>query len=52
MADAETAAALLGRIRTDLRFRFGVAEPRHALLMKLQACSRKALPRTIAEAAP
>jgi DNA polymerase-3 subunit epsilon len=49
MADAETAAALLGRIRTDLRFRFGVDEPRHALLMKLQACARKAVPRAIAQ---
>jgi len=47
LADAETAAALLGRIRDDLRLRFGVAEPRHALLMKLQACTRKALPRAV-----
>ena len=47
LADAETAAALLGRIRDDLRGRFGVAEPRHALLMQLQACTRKALPRAI-----
>jgi DNA polymerase-3 subunit epsilon len=47
LADAETAAALLGRIRDDLRLRFGVAEPRHALLMKLQTCARKALPRAI-----
>lgn len=47
LADAETAAALLGCIRDDLRRRFGVAEPRHALLMKLQACTRKALPRAI-----
>jgi DNA polymerase III subunit epsilon len=47
MADAETAAALLGCIRGDLRSRFGVPEPRHELLMKLQACARKALPRAI-----
>jgi DNA polymerase III subunit epsilon len=47
MADAETAAALLGRIRHDLRTRFGVSEPRHELLVKLQACTRKALPRAI-----
>jgi DNA polymerase-3 subunit epsilon len=47
MADAETAAALLGQIRTDLRRQFGVPEPRHALLMKLQACTRKAVPRAI-----
>lgn len=47
LADAETAAALLGRIRGDLRERFGVAQPRHELLMQLQACSRRALPRMI-----
>ncbi len=47
LADAQTAAALLARIRTDLRGRFGVPEPRHALLMKLQACARKAVPRAI-----
>jgi DNA polymerase-3 subunit epsilon len=47
LADAETAAALLGRIRHDLRTRFGVSEPRHELLVKLQACTRKALPRAI-----
>lgn len=47
MADAETAAALWGRIRHDLHSRYGVAEARHALLMQLQACSRKALPRAI-----
>jgi DNA polymerase III subunit epsilon len=47
LADAETAAALLSRIRDDLRSRFGVAEPRHALLMKLQGCTRKGLPRAI-----
>lgn len=47
MADAETAAHLLRQIRSDLRGRFGVAEPRHELLMKLQACARKAVPRAI-----
>jgi DNA polymerase III subunit epsilon len=47
LADAETAAALLSRIRDDLRSRFGVAEPGHALLMRLQVCPRKALPRAI-----
>jgi DNA polymerase III subunit epsilon len=47
MADAETAAYLLGRIRSDLRTQFGVSEPRHELLMKLQACPRKAVPRAI-----
>jgi DNA polymerase-3 subunit epsilon len=47
MADAETAAALWGRIRHDLHSRYGLAEARHALLMQLQACSRKAFPRAI-----
>lgn len=47
LADAEVAAALLGRIRDDLRIRFKVPEPRHALLMKLQACTRKAVPKAI-----
>ena len=47
MADAQTAAALLGQIRTDLRSRWGVPEPRHELLVKLQACARKAVPRAI-----
>jgi DNA polymerase III subunit epsilon len=47
MADAEVAAALLGQIRRDLRSQFGVPEPRHELLMKLQACTRKAVPRAI-----
>jgi len=47
MADAETAAALWGRIRRDLHSRWGVAQAQHALLMQLQACSRKALPRAI-----
>ena len=47
MADAEVAAALLGQIRRDLTHQFGVPEPRHALLMKLQACARKAVPKAI-----
>ena len=47
MADAEVAAALLGRIRDDLRIRFKVPEPKHELLLKLQACTRKALPKAI-----
>ncbi|MDB5874938.1 MAG: exonuclease protein-like protein [Ramlibacter sp.] len=50
LADAEVAAALLGQIRNDLRSRFGVPEPRHELLMKLQACTRKAVPRAIEQA--
>jgi DNA polymerase-3 subunit epsilon len=47
LADAEVAAALLGRIRNDLRTQFKVPEPRHELLMKLQACTRKAMPKAI-----
>jgi DNA polymerase-3 subunit epsilon len=47
MADAETAASLWFQIRTDLRTRFKVAEPRHELLVKLQGCARKALPKAI-----
>ena len=47
MADAEVAASLLTRIRRDLHERFLVTEPCHQLLMKLQACPRKALPRAI-----
>jgi DNA polymerase-3 subunit epsilon len=47
LADAETAAHLLAQIRSDLCSRFGVAEARHELLMKLQACARKAVPRAI-----
>lgn len=47
MADAEVAAALLGRIRSDLRIQFKVPDPRHELLIKLQACARKALPKAI-----
>jgi DNA polymerase-3 subunit epsilon len=47
MADAEVAAALLAQIRSDLRVRYKVPEPRHELLMKLQACTRKALPKAI-----
>ena len=47
MADAEVAAALLARIKDDLRIRFKVPEPKHELLMKLQACTRKAVTKTI-----
>jgi DNA polymerase-3 subunit epsilon len=46
MADAEVAAAL-GQIRRDLKQQFGVPQPRHELLMKLQACARKAVPKAI-----
>ena len=47
LADAEVAAALLGRIKDDLRIQFKVPEPKHDLLMKLQACTRKAVPKAI-----
>lgn len=44
LADAEMAAALLGRIQQDLRERHGVPQPDHALLMGLQNCNRAAVP--------
>lgn len=47
LADAETAAALLAQIQHDLRTRYGVAEPHHSLLVKLQACPRHALQATL-----
>lgn len=45
LADAEMAAELLQRIQHDLRTRHGVAEPDHAFLRALQACTRAALPK-------
>jgi DNA polymerase III subunit epsilon len=45
LADAEMAAALLGRIQHDLRTQHGVARPDHGVLMDLQRCSRHQLPR-------
>lgn len=47
MADAETAAALLSRIQGDIQREYAVDEAPHALLMKLQRCQRKALPKAI-----
>jgi DNA polymerase-3 subunit epsilon len=47
MADAEVAAALLARIRTDIRREYEVDEAPHDLLMKLQRCQRKAVPKAI-----
>lgn len=44
LADAEMAAALLGRIQQDLREQHGVPQPDHALLVGLQNCSRAAVP--------
>ncbi|GKS83072.1 3'-5' exonuclease [Acidovorax sp. SUPP1855] len=49
LADAEMAAALLGRIQHDLRTRWGVADPAHALLMGLQRCARPALGKWFAQ---
>jgi len=45
LADAEMAAELLHRIQHDLRSRHGVADPDHAFLQALQACTRAALPK-------
>ena len=44
LADAEVAAALLARIRRDIRRAYQVDEAPHALLVKLQRTQRKALP--------
>ncbi|NMM76664.1 PolC-type DNA polymerase III [Acidovorax sp. SRB_24] len=43
LADAEMAAALLARMQHDLRTRWGVAAPDHALLVALQRCARPAV---------
>lgn len=43
LADAEMAAALLARMQHDLRTRWRVAEPGHALLQALQRCARPAV---------
>ena len=48
LADAEVAAALLARIQGDLRRQYEVEDAPHALLVKLQRCQRKALPKAIA----
>ena len=47
LADAEMAAALLAQIQHDLRHRWGVAKPDHALLMALQRCGKQAIGRFI-----
>lgn len=47
MADAEVAAALLGRIQGDLQREYAVDDAPHGLLVKLQKCQRKALPKAI-----
>jgi len=48
LADAEMAAALLGRIVHDLRTLHGVARPDHALLQSVQRCSRFGIPALVA----
>jgi DNA polymerase III subunit epsilon len=47
MADAEVAAALLARIRSDLQAQYALPDAPHELLVKLQRSPRKALPRAI-----
>ncbi|GAB3765591.1 hypothetical protein GCM10028796_23170 [Ramlibacter monticola] len=47
MADAEVAAALLARIQSDIRSRYEVEEAPHDLLVELQRCPRKAMPKAI-----
>jgi len=49
LADAEMAAALLGQIQQDLRLRWGVAQPDHALLQALQRCAKPAVDRLLAQ---
>ena len=44
LADAEMAAALLGKIQQDLHQQHQVIDPNHAFLMAVQRCSRTALP--------
>lgn len=51
LADAEMAAALLARIQHDLRHRWGIDHPDHALLQQLQTRTKAALPRWLAETA-
>jgi DNA polymerase III subunit epsilon len=47
MADAEVAASLLSRIQCDIQRDYEVEEVPHDLLVKLQRCQRKALPKAI-----
>jgi len=44
LADAEMAASLWSRVVDDLRQTHGIAEPNHALLLKLQTCPRARVP--------
>lgn len=51
LADAEMAASLWGRMLADLRHEHGVPGPDHALLMRLQVCSRAGVPAFLARRA-
>jgi DNA polymerase-3 subunit epsilon len=51
LADADMAAALLGRIAHDLVHRHAISRPDHAFLRSLQTCSKAALPQFLARAA-
>ena len=48
LADAEMVAALLDRILHDLRTRYSIAKPDHALLMALQRTGKAAVPGLLA----
>jgi DNA polymerase-3 subunit epsilon len=48
LADAEVAASLLARIQGDIQQQYAVDDAPHELLVKLQRCQRKALPKAIA----
>ena len=50
LADAQMTAHLLLRMQTDLRERWHIRDPGHALLQDLQACQRKHLARTLEQA--
>jgi DNA polymerase-3 subunit epsilon len=47
LADAEVAAALLSRIQGDIQRDYEVEDAPHDLLVQLQRCQRKALPKAI-----
>lgn len=49
LADAEMAAALLARMAHDLRTRYRVASPDHALLMALQGCAKSSVEKLLAQ---
>lgn len=49
LADAEMAAELLAHMQHDLRTRWSVAKPDHALLMALQRCAKPAVGKLLAQ---